>query len=602
MYISNIKIKNYGPIANLTVDLPFDGDRPKPLVLVGQNGSGKSLLLANIVNALIAGRQTVYDNNEVEAGKVYKYRMPSYISSGTTYSYSAVKFQSGVYVEELQLNQRKSLHTGVDEELKSLPIYQMTPPDQSSFFNSTFGSHPETAATIFEQQCCLYYPVNRNENPAWLNIEDIQNRAKFTKLKPILRYSNRDFVASSALEANRDWILDLVLDRSLYDIKISPFTIPTGVPGVSPSLQLFSGFQGPSTDVYEAILKLLRIILRQGSNVRLGIGRRDARQISILKDEKDWIPNLFQLSTGETQLLNLFLTIIKDFDLCAAEFSTLTNIKGIVVIDEIDMHLHATQQINVLPELIASFPQIQFIITTHSPLFLIGLQRKLGVGGFVALQMPTCTPVSVEEFSEFEHAYEAFVQTERHKDEIKKSIKENNKPLLYVEGDYDIRYLKRAAFLLQQEPLLAEFRIEDGGGFGNLDKIWKSYENPTSSILPHKLVLLYDCDVKKPNSEKGQIFKRTMPPQSDSPISIGIENLFPDKTITHLETVNPQFIDFQPAMTRRERNVEVQIPAVRTVNRDEKGNMCNWLCEYGTKEDFSNFSKIFDIIAEVLAR
>ena len=602
MYISDIKIKNYGPITDLNINLPITDGSPKPLILVGQNGSGKSLLLANIVNALIAGRQTVYDDNEVESGKVYKYRMPSYISSGTDYSYSLVKFQSGANVEELQLNNIKSRHNVGDRALTDLAIYQMTPPEQASSFSSNFNSHLETAATVFEQQCCLYYPVNRNENPAWLNIEDIKTRASFTKLKSILRYSNRNLVVSSALEANRDWILDLVLDRSLYDLKTEEITIPTGLPGKNIALTNFIGYQGPSADVYGTILKLVRIILRQGENVRLAIGTRKSRQISILRNEQEWIPNLFQLSTGETQLLNLFLTIIKDFDLCAAEFSEMSDVKGIVVIDEIDMHLHTSQQINVLPELIASFPKVQFIITTHSPLFLIGLQRKLGVDGFSALQMPTGSPVSVEEFSEFEHAYEAFVQTERHKDEIKKSINESNKPLIYVEGDYDIRYLNRAAFLLKQQPLLEKFRIEDGGGFGNLDKIWRSYENPTSSILPHKLILLYDCDVKKTNTDKGQISRRTMPQQANAPIPIGIENLFPEKTIIHLEQINPQFIDFQPAMTRRERNVEIQSPAVRTVNRDEKGNMCNWLCEHGTIEDFSNFTQVFDIISDVLSR
>ena len=108
-----------------------------------------------------------------------------------------------------------------------------------------------------------------------------------------------------------------------------------------------------------------------------------------MKDEKTWIPNLFQLSTGEMQLLNLFLTIIRDFDLTDATSKDMSDIKGIIVIDEIDTHLHTSHQINILPELIASFPKVQFIITTHSPLFLIGLQRKLGDDGFSALQMPT---------------------------------------------------------------------------------------------------------------------------------------------------------------------------------------------------------------------
>ncbi|MCX7088744.1 MAG: AAA family ATPase [Methylococcales bacterium] len=40
---------------------------------------------------------------------------------------------------------------------------------------------------------------------------------------------------------------------------------------------------------------------------------------------------------------------------------------GVVLIDEIDMHLHPAWQQTVLSDLIKAFPKIQFIITTHSP-------------------------------------------------------------------------------------------------------------------------------------------------------------------------------------------------------------------------------------------
>ena len=36
------------------------------------------------------------------------------------------------------------------------------------------------------------------------------------------------------------------------------------------------------------------------------------------------------------------------------------------------------------------------------------------------------------------------------------------------------------------------------------------------------------------------------------------------------------------------------------VNKDEKGNLCNWLCEVGTIEDFKNFDKVFEILEDFL--
>ena len=42
--------------------------------------------------------------------------------------------------------------------------------------------------------------------------------------------------------------------------------------------------------------------------------------------------------------------------------------EGIVLIDEIDIHLHPTWQRQILSQLRRTFPKIQFIVTTHSPL------------------------------------------------------------------------------------------------------------------------------------------------------------------------------------------------------------------------------------------
>lgn len=41
--------------------------------------------------------------------------------------------------------------------------------------------------------------------------------------------------------------------------------------------------------------------------------------------------------------------------------------QGIVLIDEVDMHLHPSWQQLILPSLSETFPKLQFIITTHSP-------------------------------------------------------------------------------------------------------------------------------------------------------------------------------------------------------------------------------------------
>lgn len=55
-----------------------------------------------------------------------------------------------------------------------------------------------------------------------------------------------------------------------------------------------------------------------------------------------------------------------------------TNPSGIVIIDEIDLHLHPGLEQVVLKRFMDTFPNLQFIVSTHSPLVLTGLETKKG--------------------------------------------------------------------------------------------------------------------------------------------------------------------------------------------------------------------------------
>lgn len=57
---------------------------------------------------------------------------------------------------------------------------------------------------------------------------------------------------------------------------------------------------------------------------------------------------------------------------------TVTESEGIVIIDELDLHLHPYLERNVLGWLLNTFPSIQFIITTHSPLVVANVDGRNG--------------------------------------------------------------------------------------------------------------------------------------------------------------------------------------------------------------------------------
>ena len=56
-----------------------------------------------------------------------------------------------------------------------------------------------------------------------------------------------------------------------------------------------------------------------------------------------------------------------------AEANLLT--EGIVLIDELDLHLHPSWQRRVVRDLRRTFPRIQFIVTTHSPQIVASVSR-----------------------------------------------------------------------------------------------------------------------------------------------------------------------------------------------------------------------------------
>jgi predicted ATP-binding protein involved in virulence len=71
------------------------------------------------------------------------------------------------------------------------------------------------------------------------------------------------------------------------------------------------------------------------------------------------VPSLIHLSAGQALLFNLFATIIRYAERVDLKKSIhLSEIKGIVLIDEIDAHLHTDLQYEVLPKLVKLFPKV----------------------------------------------------------------------------------------------------------------------------------------------------------------------------------------------------------------------------------------------------
>lgn len=105
----------------------------------------------------------------------------------------------------------------------------------------------------------------------------------------------------------------------------------------------------------------------------LRIRRTTPMRMTVTKGGKEL--NVLQLSDGEKNMLALVGDIARR--LSVLNFHGLADLNegaGVVLIDEIDLHLHPRWQREVVAKLEATFPNCQFIVSTHSPQVIGELQ------------------------------------------------------------------------------------------------------------------------------------------------------------------------------------------------------------------------------------
>ena len=91
---------------------------------------------------------------------------------------------------------------------------------------------------------------------------------------------------------------------------------------------------------------------------------------------------LSSLGDGYQTVITIVLDLVSWWYLRKA--SEFTNIEGVVLIDEVEQHLHPRWQRNIVALLTQSFPSVQFLATTHSPLVASGCEHipvhRLNIG------------------------------------------------------------------------------------------------------------------------------------------------------------------------------------------------------------------------------
>ena len=449
MYLKRIISENVGPIEKVDIKPSFNDDgSPKPLILVGENGSGKSTLLSNIVDSFYEIASKAFSNvvkpdrlghvlyktinpSEIKIGKRFLLSFLEYDIPNTQYVFKAGKLSMEELKEKIDVN--SSISWNDTDGIKDV------------------NTSEKDAENAFNRDIVCYFGQDRYEKPAWMgksyfNNEDGCHLALKENWSGILK---NPITIKNVTGDSLQWLLDIIAD-SRADIEFVDDTNINFIHQNVPELKLLLQSRKNVETILSKIL---------GKDVFFLLNRRDQwnSRFRILSKNGVVSPTLDALSTGQLALFNMFSTIARYGDVGNINNSIhLENIKGIVVIDEVELHLHSNLQKEILPTLIKLFPKVQFIMTTHSPLFLLGMRDTFGEDGFDIFEMPSGNKIDVERFSEFQKAYDYYQHTQKHQEELNDIVKQikndsSEKPLIITEGASDWMHLEAAYKALKEK-------------------------------------------------------------------------------------------------------------------------------------------------------
>lgn len=595
MYLKSVYIENNGPLRKLNLDIQVREDgTPKPLILVGGNGSGKTNFLSLVADALFEAAAVHYMDVVTGTGTAHRawFRVlgASTISAGCAGSCAILQFQHDdamlFYKEKAGTIPAADVAQRIPDSLKSAVSW----PDEGSV--KEFPLNDEQSRKVFERGVYLYFPSSRAETPHWLNRDslpednfDISPRFSKRLRKPI--YVER------GLDKFKQWMLSVLIDVRM-DIQLTPVQngmLPVGVGDINYTMT--------NKAIWDSLNSILRIILDAPSARFVWGGRFGNGLLGFERGTGESTLPLEALSAGQATLLNIFGTLLRYGDGTTTNAPPLPGeVSGICLIDEVDAHMHVDLQYRALPELIKMFPKMQFILSSHSPLFVLGAEKVLDSENVSVVDMPEGRPIQAEAYSEFGRALQALQDTKSFNNAVlEAAAKAESKLLVLLEGETDPEYLACAVGILGRQDIndKVEFqwigsKDQRGQGFNTGKDALNSaakFLRAKPGMVKRPILLLYDNDTNKQDESFGQVHIKSMSSNPDNKIvTAGIENLLPESVFT--EDVYDQKEDRKPNGT---------ITSTKTLN---KMRLCKKLCDEKDASVFEKFNAPLEMVASLL--
>ena len=329
MKIKQLTMQSFRGISDLTID--FD---PQLNILIGNNGSGKSSILdclSAFLNHIAEQVRILYPNKD-----------------------NFLRAMSGqaknIFLDDdIAINSKERIEAVLEIILNSINIEYTIKKRKYELSNVSALLEQEKQESHFTQNLLIPNLVTRDKIPVLIYYSvkrdilfgDFQD-FKEDENHIILNTYNRAFTGGQVVfKEFFEWfrILEEIENELIRDI---PFYRDRQLESVRQAIYTF---------------------LPEFKDLR--IRRRPELRMTVTKNSAELTIN--QLSDGEKNLLAMVGDLARRLAIANPEMEKPEQGSGVVLIDEIELHLHPKWQRMVIPALLRTFPNCQFIITTHSP-------------------------------------------------------------------------------------------------------------------------------------------------------------------------------------------------------------------------------------------
>jgi predicted ATP-binding protein involved in virulence len=361
MKINNIKIQNFRGYESLDVDL-----NPNFNLIIGDNGSGKTAILEALTVAI--GSFFLGIKGAISRGVYEKDIRIATFEHSEEYQFPVVVKANGIVLNQT-ISWLRTLE-GIENRTTSKQAKSIK--DLSSKIDTMVRK-----GEVVNLPLLIYYATGRLFDVARDNDElSKEKKRERQQISSRFRAYDRSLEAKSTHRQFQKWFRGKELARiqkGVGDINLEVVkkTIIDGVPNC---VNIYYEFDTDKS---------------QGLKVELGDGR-----ILPFNSLSDGTRNFFAIIADMAYMCLTLNPHLKE--------KALKETEGVVLIDELDLHLHPDWQRKIINILRDTFPKVQFVVTTHSP-FLIqetGQDQLIILKDNKILKITSASNLSIEDIAE----------------------------------------------------------------------------------------------------------------------------------------------------------------------------------------------------------